>query len=73
MRKIFIGENCGFYDCTVYPIGGCFRRAGKTGVEVTDVKPMASKYQGCTHTGMTSDGRRVAFDIRLTIQTDDCK
>ena len=54
----------GYWETTRYPIGGCFRRAPKTGnlLEVTDIEPLDKPYKGCTHSGRI-EKETIAFDL----------
>lgn len=58
-----IKPKCGYWDCTNYPIGGCFCRAGKNGVEIDghSISIMAT-YRGCDVLAVTDDGRKVAVN-----------
>jgi len=56
----------GYWDCTEYPIGGCFRRAPAEGLEITEAEHVPSRPRGCSHVGNTANGRRVAFKCELT-------
>lgn len=53
----------GYWDCTNYPIGGCFRRVPSDGpaLRVSNLQPIVPAQHGCSHIGTTDDGRRVAF------------
>lgn len=35
MKTYRIKPGCGYWDCTKYPLGGCFYRAGVNGLEFT--------------------------------------
>jgi len=53
----------GYWDTTSYPIGGSFRRAGADGVPIVEVLRSFDTYKGCNREGLTSDGRKVAYDV----------
>lgn len=58
----------GYWDCTAYPIGGCFRRAGSQGVRVVEVLSTHKRMEGkgTTEIGLTADGRKIAYDHQHT-------
>jgi len=62
--------NHGYYDCTHYPIGGCFRRSGSDGLIIFNVEPM-ERYKGCDSIGHTRSGDKVAFSIRHIVTPID--
>ena len=70
MEKVTIKPGCGYWDCTKYPIGGCFCRVPRdgAGLEVANVQKMWKSHKGADHTGTTADGRSVAFGIEATTE-----
>jgi len=60
-----IKAGCGYWQIDHYSIGGCFGRAGVSGLEIREPSALPRNVKGCTHTGKTLDGNRVAFDMAL--------
>ena len=60
-----IKAGCGYYKTDIYPIGGCFNRAGIEGLEVINVMIMPKKVHGCNAYGITLKGERVAFTTEV--------
>ena len=54
----------GYWDVTQYPIGGCFCRADKHGLEITDVKPLLRPYKGANASGRVGE-MLVAFHTQF--------
>jgi len=64
-QVVTLPKGVGFYDTTKYPIGGKFDRVtDSNGLKVT-VKRRFKLYKGTDTEGMTSDGKKVAFQMRL--------
>lgn len=64
-QVVTLPKGVGFYDTTNYPIGGKFDRVtDSNGLKVT-VKRRFKLYKGTDTEGMTSDGKKVAFQMRL--------
>lgn len=64
MKRIKAGF--GYWDTTIYPLGGCFKRAGVDGVEIVkvlrDLRQFSlSARRGCDEEGLTADGRKVCY------------
>lgn len=55
----------GYWDCTIHPIGGCFRRAGNDGVVIQRVvEKIDPPVRGCNAIGITDGSpHRVAFHL----------
>lgn len=53
----------GYYDITHYPYGGCFRRAGKDGVNLADIIGEYSTYNG----GGAKESRCATDDGRIVV------
>lgn len=51
----------GYYDVTSYPLGGAFRRAGESGLEIVEITRTFKRFHGCDTQGKAADGRAVAF------------
>jgi hypothetical protein len=64
-----IRDGFGYWDCTDYPIGGCFRRAGSGGLLVRSIEKIPH-FKGSDRIGLTDDGRRVAFGF-IALETAD--
>ena len=61
----------GYWDTTKYPLGGCFGRAGKDGVNIVKVMRSLNDYpglssKGCDEEGLTDDRRRVCYSTEHT-------
>ena len=68
--KMTIKPGYGYFDTTNYPVGGCFLRAGANGVPLVSITEWGERQQGCNASGITEDGRKVAFDIfHLEVRT----
>ena len=61
MRKRIM-SGYGYWETTYYPIGGCFRRAGKDGREVVSVQPLDRFTKGCNVSVKFTDGTTGACD-----------
>ena len=61
-----IKPGCGYYDVTVFPIGGSFRRAPTEGIEVNTTRSLKGllNTHGCDLEGITRDGRTVCFSSK---------
>ena len=75
-QVVTLPKGVGFYDTTKYPIGGKFDRVtDSNGLKVT-VKRRFKLYKGTDTEGMTSDGKKVAFQMRLAkeeVELDEAK
>lgn len=60
-QVVTIRKGWGYYDCTDYGIGGCFRRATDA-IPVTVTRTFPPVH-GCTIQGETVNGRKVAFSV----------
>lgn len=70
-QVVTLPKGVGFYDTTNYPIGGKFDRVtDSNGLKVT-VKRRFKSYKGTDTEGMTSDGKKVAFQMRLAKEEVD--
>jgi len=57
----------GYWDCTHYPIGGNFQRAGADGLSMIEIEHLKPPFpHGCTAIGWTEDGRKIAFQMSHT-------
>ena len=64
-QVVTLPKGVGFYDTTNYPIGGKFNRVtDSNGMQIT-VKRRFKWYKGTDAEGITSDGRKVAFEMRF--------
>jgi len=52
----------GYWETDVYPIGGCFRRAGKDGKPIAEILRTFPKYKGVNTEVRFTDGTRGAVD-----------
>lgn len=57
----------GFWDCTVYPIGGSFCRAKDPGLPL--IRRNSANAHGCDSVGLALDGRRVAFNSQYLTES----
>ena len=63
---------CGYWDTTHYPIGGCFRRAGSNGKEIEEIlREITPSYRGCSLEVRFADDTTGAIDSVHTIPDDD--
>jgi hypothetical protein len=67
--KVKIQPGTGYWDVTQYPIGGCFKRVDRAGpaLDVDHVEILDRPAHGCNRLGVTSDGRKIAFDSRYEV------
>lgn len=57
--------NCGYFDLTVYPLGGDFKRANETGLKLKSTEKMERQDHGCDTIATLENGNRIACDSRL--------
>lgn len=60
--NVTLKQGFGYYDCTVYPIGGDFHRAVKP-LSVKLTGPIGDYGHGCNAKGETETGRVICFNI----------
>ncbi len=68
--KTAIGkQGYGFWDTTLYPVGGCFRRFG-VNETITDIVKLERSYKGADFTGkLVRDGKSLTIAFgQLTIE-----
>lgn len=60
----------GYYDVTLYPLGGDFKRAHpERGLVITKVVRTFPAYHGCDTEGLTATGDHVCF-ARIHLETE---
>lgn len=64
--KATIKQGCGYWDVTVYPMGGCFRRA-QAPVELTEVE-VVDRYRG----GAPETLRGKAGAVKIAVDAQVC-
>ncbi len=67
---VMIKPGFGYWDCTVYPIGGDFHRVGQLAMLVKLTGPIGDYGKGCNAIGITANNRTVCFDINYTIKVN---
>ncbi len=67
---VMIKPGFGYWDCTVYPIGGDFHRVGQLAMLVKLTGPIGDYGKGCNAIGLTSNNRTICFDINHTIKVN---
>ena len=58
----YVKKGNGYWDITVFPIGGAFRRAAENLPFVTEGSMFQAPGRGPHAVGRTEDGRRIAVD-----------
>ena len=67
LTTVLLVKGTGYYDLTLYPIGGCFKR-----VQVDTTVSLTRCYTdegltntcGCTHEGTLPNGSKIALQVR---------
>jgi hypothetical protein len=62
-----IKQGCGYWDVTLYPMGGCFRRA-QAPIELTDVE-IVDRYKG----GAPKTLRGKAGGVKIAVNAQVCE
>lgn len=69
-EKVHLKLGFGYWDISVHPIGGSFKRADENFIITID-KEIDRRYnRNCSHTGIDKNGKKVAFDIQHTFPCD---
>jgi hypothetical protein len=57
----------GYWKTDSYPIGGCFARAGESGVEIARItREFKPSVKGCNREALTTMGEKIAFHTEHT-------
>ena len=75
MGKCYIKAGWGYWDTTLYPLGGCFRRNGETPLEV-EITRQFPLFKGCDTEGKffdqkTLSERTICFRLSDTLPVDE--
>ena len=67
-KTTLLTKGTGYYDLTLYPIGGCFKRIqADTQVSLTRCYADEGLHNthGCTHEGILPNGCKIALQVRF--------